>query len=65
MTSWADEAALLLATQFRRSNRILALRTSYHGRAVGTIAITGNRGWSASSLSPVKVGCRGNLPSNT
>lgn len=51
----ANEAALMLATQQRRSNQVLALRNSYHGRAFGTIAITGNRGWSASSLSPVNV----------
>ncbi|NKQ53868.1 aspartate aminotransferase family protein [Amycolatopsis sp. K13G38] len=51
----ANETALMIATQYRRSNQILALRNSYHGRAFGTIAITGNRGWSASSLSPVKV----------
>src|SRR5262245_16749849 len=51
----ANEAALMLATQFRRSNQVLALRDSYHGRAFGTVAITGNRGWSASSLTPVNV----------
>ncbi len=51
----ANEAALLLATQARRSNQVLALRNSYHGRAFGTVGITGNRGWSASSLSPVNV----------
>lgn len=51
----ANEAALLLATQARRSNQILALRNSYHGRAFATVGITGNRGWSASSLSPVQV----------
>ncbi|HJQ47885.1 MAG TPA: aspartate aminotransferase family protein [Amycolatopsis sp.] len=51
----ANETALMLATQYRRSNQVLALRNSYHGRAFGTVAITGNRGWSASSLSPVKV----------
>ena len=51
----ANETALLLATQARRSNQILALRNSYHGRGFGTIAITGNRGWSASSLSPFQV----------
>ena len=51
----ANEAALLLATQHRRSNQVLALRNSYHGRAFGTMAVTGNRGWSASSLSPVNV----------
>jgi 4-aminobutyrate aminotransferase len=51
----ANETALMLATQHRRSDQVLALRNSYHGRAFATIAITGNRGWSASSLSPVKV----------
>jgi 4-aminobutyrate aminotransferase len=51
----ANEAALLFATQWRRSNQVIALRNSYHGRAFATVAITGNRGWSASSLSPVQV----------
>jgi 4-aminobutyrate aminotransferase len=31
------------------------MRNSYPGRSFGTVAITGNRGWSASALSPVKV----------
>ena len=51
----ANETALLLATQYRRSNQVLALRNSYHGRGFGTMGITGNRGWSASALSPVRV----------
>ncbi|GDY29828.1 aspartate aminotransferase family protein [Gandjariella thermophila] len=51
----ANEAALLLATQYRRSNQVLALRNSYHGRAFATMGVTGNRGWSASSLTPVNV----------
>jgi 4-aminobutyrate aminotransferase len=51
----ANETALLLATQYRRSNQVLAIRNSYHGRAFATVGITGNRGWSASSLSPVHV----------
>lgn len=51
----ANETAMMLATQYRRSNQVLALRNSYHGRGFGTIAVTGNRGWSASSLSPVNV----------
>ena len=42
----ANEAALLLATAYRRSNQVLALRNSYHGRSFGTVAITGNRAWS-------------------
>ncbi|MGH3384545.1 MAG: aspartate aminotransferase family protein [Nocardioidaceae bacterium] len=51
----ANEAALLLTTTARRSNQVLALRNSYHGRAFATMGVTGNRGWSASSLSPVNV----------
>jgi 4-aminobutyrate aminotransferase len=51
----ANETALMLATQYRRSEQVLALRNSYHGRAFATVAITGMRGWSASALSPVKV----------
>lgn len=49
----ANEAAMLLTTQKRRSNQLLALRNSYHGRSFGAMGITGNRGWSASSLTPV------------
>jgi 4-aminobutyrate aminotransferase len=44
-----------LATQYRRSNQVLALRNSYHGRSFAGMGITGNRGWSASSLTPVNV----------
>src|SRR5262249_43858275 len=51
----ANEAALLLATTWRRSHQVLALRNSYHGRSFAAMAITGNRGWSASSLSPLNV----------
>ncbi len=51
----ANEAALLLACTARRSNQVLALRNSYHGRSFAAMGITGNRGWSASSLSPFSV----------
>jgi 4-aminobutyrate aminotransferase len=51
----ANETALMLATQYRRSNQVLALRNAYHGRAFATVGVTGIRGWSASALSPVKV----------
>lgn len=51
----ANETALMLATQYRRSGQVLALRNSYHGRAFATVAITGIRGWSASALSPIRV----------
>jgi 4-aminobutyrate aminotransferase len=53
--SEAIEAALLLCTQYRRSNSVLALRNSYHGRSYAAMAVTGNRSWSASSFSPLNV----------
>lgn len=51
----ANELALVLATQARRSHQVLALRNSYHGRSYAAMAITGNRGWSASAFSPLRV----------
>jgi 4-aminobutyrate aminotransferase len=53
--SEANEMALMLATSTRRSNHVLALRNSYHGHSFGTVAITGNRGWRATQLSPFNV----------
>ncbi len=51
----ANDTALLLATGFRQSNQVLALRNSYHGRSFTAVSITGNRSWSPSSLTPVYV----------
>ncbi|WP_431883400.1 aspartate aminotransferase family protein [Micromonospora gifhornensis] len=51
----ANEAALLMATNHRRSHQVLAVRNSYHGRSYATMGITGNRGWSASQLNPLQV----------
>ncbi|CAN5501551.1 MAG: aspartate aminotransferase family protein [Acidimicrobiia bacterium] len=51
----ANDTALMLATQYRRSNQVLALRNSYHGKSHSAIAVTGNRSWSATSLSPFQV----------
>jgi 4-aminobutyrate aminotransferase len=51
----ATDTALLLATGHRSSNQILALRNSYHGRSFSSIAVTGNSGWSPTSLSPVQT----------
>jgi 4-aminobutyrate aminotransferase len=53
--SEANEAAMLMATNIRRSNQILAIKNGYHGRTFGTMAITGHRSWSSSSLHPVQV----------
>jgi 4-aminobutyrate aminotransferase len=62
----ANETALLLATAARRSNQVLALRGSYHGRSFGAVAITGNGAWKSSPLSPFGVhylhGTDRNLP---
>ncbi|KOG88719.1 aspartate aminotransferase family protein [Streptomyces varsoviensis] len=51
----ANDAALLLATSYRRSNQVLALRNSYHGRSFASIGITGNSRWSPTSLSPLQT----------
>ncbi|MFC4059263.1 aspartate aminotransferase family protein [Planomonospora corallina] len=51
----ANEAALLLATYARRSDQVLAMRQSYHGRSFGTAGVTGNRSWRNNSLSPLNV----------
>jgi 4-aminobutyrate aminotransferase len=51
----AIEAALLFCCSARHSNQVLALRNSYHGRSFAAMSVTGNRGWSTSSLSPLQV----------
>ncbi|WP_055699810.1 MULTISPECIES: aspartate aminotransferase family protein [Streptomyces] len=51
----ANDAALLLATTHRRSNQILAMRNSYHGRSFSAVGITGNQAWSPTSLSPLQT----------
>ncbi|MER5596322.1 aspartate aminotransferase family protein [Streptomyces sp. NPDC002265] len=51
----ANDTALLLATTYRRSNTVLAMRNSYHGRSFSTVGVTGNRGWSPTSLSPLQT----------
>jgi 4-aminobutyrate aminotransferase len=51
----ANETALLLATYTRKSNQVLAMRQSYHGRSFGTISITANASWKNSALSPLSV----------
>jgi len=53
--SEANDMALMLASTVRRSNQVLALRNSYHGRSFATQAVTGTRSWSASSLTPLNV----------
>ncbi len=51
----ANDAALMLATQKRKSNQVLALRGSYHGKSHSAVAITGQRSWSSTGYSPFNV----------
>ncbi|UUU25997.1 aspartate aminotransferase family protein [Streptomyces sp. DSM 40750] len=51
----ANDTALMLATTYRQSNQILAMRNSYHGRSFSAVGITGNKGWSPTSLSPLQT----------
>ncbi|MGN9789838.1 aspartate aminotransferase family protein [Streptomyces sp. NPDC054847] len=51
----ANDTALLLATGHRRSNQILAMRNSYHGRSFSAVSVTGNHAWSPTSLSPLQT----------
>jgi len=51
----ANDTAILLATSFRKSNQILAMRNSYHGRSFTTQAITSHSSWSSTSLSGLQV----------
>jgi 4-aminobutyrate aminotransferase len=50
--SEANETALTAALTARKANQVLAMRNSYHGRTFGTVAITGNASWKASSNDP-------------
>jgi 4-aminobutyrate aminotransferase-like enzyme len=50
--SEANETALAAALIARKANQVLAMRNSYHGRTFGTVAITGNAAWKASSNDP-------------
>ncbi len=53
--SEANEAALLFATQHRRSSEVIALRGSYHGGSFGTMGITGQGSWRPTSRSALDV----------
>ena len=48
-------AALLLATSFRKSNQVLAMRNSYHGRSFTAVALTSHRAWSPTGYSGLNV----------
>jgi len=51
----ANDTALLLATSHRKSNQVLAMRNSYHGRSFTAQAITSHSSWSSTSISGLAV----------
>ncbi len=51
----ANDAALMMATIYKKSNQVLAIRGSYHGKSHSTIAVTGQKAWSGTSFSPFQV----------
>lgn len=51
----ANDTALLLATSYRKSNQVLAMRNSYHGRSFTAQAITSHSSWSSTSFSGLDV----------
>ena len=53
--SEANDAAILLATAYRKSNQILAIRNSYHGRVFSTQAITSHASWRSTAVSGLQV----------
>jgi 4-aminobutyrate aminotransferase len=53
--SEANDAAILLASNYRRSSQILAIRNSYHGRVFSTQAVTSHSSWRSTALSGLSV----------
>ncbi|HYJ25970.1 MAG TPA: aminotransferase class III-fold pyridoxal phosphate-dependent enzyme, partial [Acidimicrobiia bacterium] len=51
----ANDAALMIATTNKKSNQVLAIRGSYHGKSHSAIAVTGQKAWSGTSFSPFQV----------
>jgi len=53
--SEANDTALMLATTFRSSNQVLAMRNSYHGRSFTAQAVTSHASWTSTSISGLDV----------
>ncbi len=53
--SEANDTAILLATSYKKSNEVLAMRNSYHGRSFTTQAITSHSSWKSTTLSGLSV----------
>ena len=53
--SEANDTTILIATNYRRSNQVLAMRNSYHGRSPTAQAVTSHRSWLTSSYNGLDV----------
>lgn len=53
--SEANDAAMLFATAARKSNQMLAVRNSYHGRSFAAQAITSHSAWRSTSHTGLQV----------
>ncbi|WP_203643408.1 aspartate aminotransferase family protein [Streptomyces sp. SID14478] len=53
--SEAVEAALLAVREYRKAERVVALEGSYHGRTLGALSVTGQRGWHGRVDAPLPV----------
>ena len=51
----ANDTALLLATSYRKSNQVLAMRNGYHGRSFSAQAVTSHGSWTSTALSGLDV----------
>ncbi|MFJ8691328.1 aspartate aminotransferase family protein [Streptomyces roseolilacinus] len=51
----ANDTALLLATAYRRTHQILAMRNGYHGRSFSAVSVTGNRTWATTGHSGLRT----------
>ncbi len=51
----ANDAAMLLATSYRKTNQVLAMRNSYHGRSFTAVGLTGHKAWSPTSYTGLQV----------
>ena len=51
----ANDTAIMMATQYRKSNEVLAMRNSYHGRSFSSQAITSHSSWTVQNMSGLHV----------
>lgn len=53
--SEANDTAIMLATNYRKSNQVLAIRNGYHGRSFTNQAITSHSSWTSTSMHGLDV----------